>query len=95
MAMSSASRNGSTPAWRPTAAGWLGLAAAPSFALMACVVAADPRPAALCGPMSGPLSIHGMAAMYLLMSLFHLPPWLKLAFERPRDAHPATEGDRR
>jgi hypothetical protein len=26
----------------------------------------------------------GAAAMYLLMSLFHLSPWLKLASGRPR-----------
>jgi hypothetical protein len=28
------------------------------------------------------LPTDGMSAMYLLMSLFHLSPWLKLAFGR-------------
>jgi hypothetical protein len=28
------------------------------------------------------LSIDGMAWMYLLMSLFHVSPWLKLALDR-------------
>jgi hypothetical protein len=28
--------------------------------------------------------IGGMAWMYLLMSLFHVSPWLKLVFNRPR-----------
>lgn len=90
MATSSAARNGSTPGRRASAADWLGLAAAPTFAVMACVTAAGGPPAALCSAMSGPLSVHGMAAMYVLMSLFHLPPWLKLAFKRPRGAHMTT-----
>ena len=34
---------------------------------------------ALCAPGAGFLPIDGMTAMYLLMSLFHLPPWLRLA----------------
>ena len=55
----------------------LALAAAPSFALMAAVGAGAPH-AALCGPGASGLPIDGMTAMYLLMSLFHLPPWLTL-----------------
>jgi hypothetical protein len=58
------------------AAGWLSLAASPTFAVMACIAASNASPMALCTPGS---SIGGMAAMYLLMSLFHLSPWLKLA----------------
>jgi hypothetical protein len=60
------------------AGGWLGLAASPTFALMAWNAASDaPR---VCAPASGMLPIDGMAWMYLLMSVFHLSPWLKLAF---------------
>jgi hypothetical protein len=34
---------------------------------------------ALCDPGAGILPIAGMTAMHLLMSLFHLSPWLKLS----------------
>ena len=56
----------------------LGLAAAPTFALMAWV-AATGEGRALCASSSGGWALDGMSAMYLLMSLFHLPPWLRLA----------------
>ena len=65
------------------AAGWLALAAAPSFALMAWIAANDAPPTALCSSGSSILPIDGMTAMYLLMSLFHLSPWLKLASGHP------------
>ncbi len=62
------------------AADWLGLAAAPTFALMALLTGAlgGGQMAMMCStaPDASPLS--GMAAMYLLMSAFHLTPWLKL-----------------
>ena len=59
------------------AADWLGLAAAPTFAIMALVtsVLGGGQADILCGAAS-PLS--GMTAMYVLMSAFHLAPWLKL-----------------
>lgn len=60
------------------AASWLGLAASPTFALMAWNSANDTQ-AMMCSPGSGILAIGGMAWMYLLMSLFHLSPWLKLS----------------
>ncbi|MBI1290255.1 hypothetical protein GC173_03305 [bacterium] len=60
------------------AASWLGLAASPTFALMAWVSANDMQ-GMLCASGPGILPIGGMAFMYLLMSLFHLSPWLKLA----------------
>jgi hypothetical protein len=77
------------------AASWLGLAASPSFALMAWISAHDMQ-AMMCASGPGILPIDGMTWMYLLMSLFHLSPWLKLAsalsrqFTRPM---PQTQGD--
>lgn len=57
------------------------LAAAPTFAMMALLTALLGDGAALCSIAStSPLS--GMAPMYLLMSIFHLPPWLKLMASR-------------
>ena len=56
-------------------AGWLSLAAAPTFAVMALLSALPGTPDMLCASAS-PLT--GMTAMYLLMSGFHLSPWLKL-----------------
>lgn len=58
---------------------WLALAASPVFAAMALVSATDAPPLALCAAGATLLPVDGMTAMYLLMSLFHLPPWLKLA----------------
>lgn len=55
------------------AAGLLALAAAPTFAVMALVTSGPPD--MLCTPVATAWS--GMAAMYLLMSLFHAGPWLK------------------
>ena len=65
-----------------SAASWIALAASPSFALMALVTAADAQGFALCSS-SPAMPSSGMTAMYLLMSLFHLPPWLTLASKRP------------
>jgi hypothetical protein len=61
------------------AARWLGLAAAPTFAVMALLTGplAAAAPALLClGADASPLG--GMAPMYLLMSVFHAGPWLRL-----------------
>ncbi len=63
------------------AADWLYLAAAPTFAIMALLTGVLGGPAdALCS--SGASPIVGMTSMYLLMSAFHLAPWLKLAAGR-------------
>lgn len=78
---------------RRGAAGWLGFAAAPTFALMAWIAAETAAPAALCSSSPDMRSIGGMTAMYLLMSLFHLSPWLKLA--AGATDHSTTRGDRR
>ena len=63
------------------AANFLYLAAAPTFAIMALLTAVlgSGLPDALCSSAS-PLS--GMVPMYLLMSAFHLVPWLKLISHR-------------
>ena len=61
----------------PGAADWLSLAAAPTFAIMALLsVGGEAEMLCSAGPPS-PLS--GMATMYLLMSAFHVSPWLRLA----------------
>ncbi len=68
------------------AADWLYLAAAPTFAIMALLtgVLGGGSPDALCLIVSAsPLS--GMVPMYLLMSAFHLAPWLKLFSGRRSD----------
>ena len=84
-------------AWRPRdAAGWLGLAASPTFALMAWLSATDAAPITLCTHAPGLLPLHGMAGMYLLMSLFHVSPWLNLASSRRRrftHLNTETQGD--
>ena len=76
-------RHESGKAAAPGAAGWLSLAAAPTFAIMALLTAvpASGPPEMLCSAAS-PLS--GMTAMYLLMSAFHSAPWLKLISGRRR-----------
>ena len=67
-------------AWRVRGAtGLIGLAASPTFAVMAWIAATDAPRTVLCSSASGLLPISGMAWMYLLMSLFHVSPWLKLA----------------
>ena len=67
----------------PGIARFLCLAASPTFALMAWIAAHDAPPMALCSPGSTLLPVSGMSAMYLLMSLFHLSPWLKLVSGHP------------
>ena len=63
------------------AAEWLHLMAAPTFAIMALVtgMSGDGAAAVLCVHDASPLG--SMAAMYALMSAFHLTPWLKLLSE--------------
>ncbi len=73
--------------------GWLALAASPTFASMAWISANDMQ-AGICASPPGTLPISGMAFMYLLMSLFHLSPWLKLASACWRQYPiPKTRGD--
>jgi hypothetical protein len=59
-------------------AGWLSLAAAPTFAVMALLTHFGSSPLeALCSTGTS-LHLGGMVPMYLLMSAFHSAPWLKL-----------------
>ena len=66
------------------AADWLHLAAAPTFAVMAALTAVQGNGMAdmMCGGAHGASPLSGMALMYLLMSVFHAAPWLKLVFSR-------------
>ncbi|MET4800073.1 hypothetical protein [Bradyrhizobium sp. LB11.1] len=58
---------------------WLGLAATPTFAIMAVLTAVLGGGSAdmLCSAGHG-LSLGGMVPMYLLMSAFHSAAWLRL-----------------
>lgn len=63
-----------------SAADWLCLAATPTFAIMALftgVLSGGP-PDMFCSAAQDASPLSGMVAMYLLMSVFHLVPWLKL-----------------
>ncbi|CAM5439532.1 hypothetical protein MAUB1S_07421 [Mycolicibacterium aubagnense] len=60
------------------ASDWLALAASPTFAAMALVTGVTGGPAEmLCSSTTG-MPLGGMVVMYLLMSAFHLAPWLRL-----------------
>ncbi len=65
---------------------WLGLAAAPTFAIMALLtgVLGDGKMAMMCSGAADPSLLGGMVPMYLLMSAFHSAPWLKLMAGRRR-----------
>jgi hypothetical protein len=58
------------------AASLLSLVAAPTFVVMALWSAVAGGPAEMM--CSSGLSLNGMAAMYALMSVFHVSPWLTL-----------------
>ena len=62
---------------------WLSLAATPTFAIMAVLTATIGGGAAgmVCSAAPMPV-LDGMVPMYLLMSAFHAPPWLRLIFRR-------------
>lgn len=66
----------------------LSLAAAPTFATMALLTWSHDggMAAMLCSAAQDASPLTGMAAMYLLMSAFHLSPWLRLVTNR-RSGH--------
>jgi len=58
---------------------WLCLAAAPTFAIMALAsVFLGGGPPMVCATGVDTSPLRGMTAMYLLMTAFHAPPWLRL-----------------
>lgn len=66
---------------------WLGFAAAPTFAMMAVWAGFfGGPPDKLCIAMQGSPQMSGMTLMYLLMSVFHMSPWLKLISGRRSEA---------
>ena len=67
-------RTGSSEAAAGRAADLLCLAAAPAFAAMAILTEGGDT---ICTAMPGMSALSGMSVMYLLMSAFHLAPWLK------------------
>jgi hypothetical protein len=75
---------------KASAACLLSLVATPTFAIMAVLTAIHGRsmPDMLCSTVRDGAPLTGMFLMYLLMSAFHLGPWLKLISRRGRDAGP-------
>ena len=67
------------------AANLLGLAAAPAFAIMALLTALPTAAPMLDCGMHGASPLGGMAWMYLLMTAFHTPPWLRLLARRQQE----------
>jgi hypothetical protein len=70
------------------AAGWLCLAAAPTFALMALltgVLGGGPQDM-MCSAADDMLALRGMAVIYMLMCAFHAAPWVKLISDRQSGA---------
>jgi hypothetical protein len=63
------------------AANGLGLAATPTFAVLA-LLTGSTEPDLLC--LHATPSLGGMGVMYWLMSAFHLAPWLRLIAKRRR-----------
>jgi hypothetical protein len=75
-----------------SAAGWLGLAAAPTFALMALVTCVPSGGAdMMCSAAHGVSPLSGMVLMYVLMSAFHSAPWLKLISRRRSAARRSSQ----
>jgi hypothetical protein len=71
------------------AANLLHLAAAPTFAIMALLTGVlGGSPDALCS-IANASPLGGMVPMYVLMSAFHSPPWLRLINGRRRGWPPA------
>jgi hypothetical protein len=82
--MAAQSENGRrSPAAAPIVADWLGLAAAPTFAVMALLTyLAGGDADMMCSAVHGASPLSGMVPMYVLMSAFHSAPWLKRCARR-------------
>ena len=79
----------------PGAAGWLGLAAAPTFAAMALLTYMSGGGAdMMCSAARDMPPLSGMVPMYVLMSAFHLAPWLRLGRSSLLDSRSTISGDR-
>jgi hypothetical protein len=76
---------------KPGLAEWLGLAATPTFAVMALLAGplGGGRMEMLCLSGYG-TALGGMVPMYLLMSAFHAPPWLRLVRRRAWRLRPSA-----
>ena len=61
---------------------WLSLAASPTFAVMTALAAIGGGPMERLCASAGRTPLNGMAVMYLLMGVFHAPPWLRLIRHR-------------
>jgi hypothetical protein len=72
------------PAAALGAAGWLGLAAAPAFAVIALLTGllGGGHMAMMCATAQEASPLSGMVPMYVLMSAFHSAPWLTLISAR-------------
>ena len=77
-----------------SAADWLRLAAAPTFAAMAMLtgVIGSEKIALVCMTSNGLSWLSGMVPMYLLMSAFHLAPWLTLVANWRQGRHVSRRG---
>jgi hypothetical protein len=69
---------------KASADNWLSLAAAPTFAIMALLagIRGGSMPDMLCSPAPDASLLTGMVPMYMLMSVFHLGPWLRVLSHR-------------
>ncbi|UIJ45652.1 hypothetical protein LZK98_01430 [Sphingomonas cannabina] len=67
---------------------WLSLAAMPACAVMALHSAVQGSAADMLCSAAGTSPLGGMTAMWVLMSVIHAPPWIRLASQRERQAGP-------
>jgi hypothetical protein len=74
-----------------SAADWISLAAAPTFAIMALLAGIQDggMPGMLCSAAHDASPLTGMVPMYLLMSAFHSAPWQRLIANWRRGAYQA------
>ncbi|MDL2408458.1 hypothetical protein PY650_22975 [Rhizobium calliandrae] len=66
---------------------WLSLAATPTFSVMALLSATAGGADMICSAGGGASPLSGMVPMYLIMSLFHSAPWLKLLSPQGNGVH--------